>query len=603
MSLTILDYDTAVARINAATSPRAQNIAKLRRYVDGTQYDGRCPWFASDGPPLWERAPCIVDPVVQNAIAQKVDLVCGEGRFPNITSASAYDDLEADTGDTETSDDNEGDPAEEDTETSSAKVTEETAKAVDKCLASLEKMADFRTVSRESLTEGLGTSSIAIIFGTRNGRVFAETIPAEWCTPDIAVDRVTCKKLDIMYGYVDIVTEGDHLKAVPKMFRRVVDDSRDVTYIPVIIREGMNAINMLQHPELWIEDPEQLINHALGFCPVHWYPVLRGCKVAGRIDGHAIHENSLDEIDGYNFSLSQRHRAALYSGDPQWTEIGVEEGYNPSRKGRAAKVLQKSSPQGGIPGPGNEAHKGGYVDMGVNSKAPKRTKGPGEVWQYAGDKTEVEVKLHTLPGDALEALDNNAKDLERKLEKAFGIVSLDPDHIPKGNVLAASAMKTLKSYMHASCDKLRADFGERLLLPSYGMLLRIAVQKGIKVPGIKEATELLDRMGANWSWICPPFELSWGDYDQPDPADQLALVQLAIQANDAGFTTKKVVITMLRGVLGLGQNIDAYLEELDKEQKDKAQNEIANTEQTATADHQRALELEAQKAKSKGPPK
>lgn len=597
MPLVIENYDIAVKRINDATSPRSQNISRLRRYVEGTQYEGLPNWFASDGPPLWERAPCIVDTIVKNAIAQKVDLICGEGHYPNLTSAAAWDNLE------NTPEEDEGSPGEEATESSTEKVSEETAVAVDNCLAALEKMAGFRTVSREALTESMGAESVAVVFGVRNQRVFAQTIQAEWCTPELLPDGISCKRIDIMYGFVDIVTIDEKLKAIPKMFRRVIDEFRDVTYFPVEIREGMNAITMAARPQLWVENPELLFAHAFGFCPVLWYPHMRGCSVSGRIDGYAIHENSLDEIDGFNFSLSQRHRAALYSGDPQWTEIGVEEGYNPSRKGKAPRIMEKSSPKGGIPGPGNEMHKGGYVDTSISHKMPKRTKGPGEVWQYPGSKTEVEVQLHTLPKDALEALDNNAKDLERKLEKTFGIVSLDPDRIPKGNVLAASAMKTLKSYMHASCDKIRADFGECFMLPAYGMLLRIAVNKGVKVPGIAEATQLLQRMGAQWSWVYPPFELSWGEYDQPDPADQLALVQLTAQCKESGFATTKQAVTMLRSVLGLGQNIDSYLEELEKEAQETAQKEIDNTEQTSTNDHKRALELEAQKAKSKGPHK
>src|SRR5258705_13878981 len=111
MPLVIENYDNAVKRINDATSPRSQNIARLRRYVDGTQYEGLPNWFDSDGPPLWNRAPCVVDPIVKNAIAQKVDLICGEGRYPNVTSAAAWDNLEEFNA---TSELDEGDSAEED---------------------------------------------------------------------------------------------------------------------------------------------------------------------------------------------------------------------------------------------------------------------------------------------------------------------------------------------------------------------------------------------------------------------------------------------------------------------------------------------------------
>lgn len=598
----ILGYKEAVSLIAKATSPRAKSIAQLRAYVDGTQYDGRCDWFASgeNVPPLYERKPCVVDPIVCNAISQKVDLVCGEGRFPDITSRAAYDIL----GDYELPQDNEGrtleegDPGHEAAESGPEKVDEEVASKVDKCLATLEKSSKLRKVAREALDDAMGCKSVAVIFGVRSNRPFAELVRGEWCTPELNAEG-ECTSITIMYGFVEIVTDGDRQRAVPKMFHRVIDESRDVTYIPKEILASMNELNM--QLLRWQENPELTVSHGLGFCPVRWYQHLAGAWVAGSFDGHAIHENNLDEIDAYNFSLSQRHRAALYAGDPQWTEIGVELGYNPSGRGRPANVMHQSTPQGGPVSGGaaftGEVHKGGYIDGSSSTGKGTRKKGPGEIWQYSGDPSEIEVQLHTLPGDALKALEDNAKDLERKLEKAFGIVAMDPERIPKGNVLAASAMKTLKAYMHASCDRIRADFGECFLLPAYGMLLRIAVVKKLRIPGIKEATDLLERVGEDWSWSSPPFELTWGDYDTPDPADQLALVNTMMLAQEAGFATKRVCVTVLKGILGVGQNIDAYLEELEKQ---KAEDDKAE-QATADAEHQRELEVQNAKQRPERP--
>jgi hypothetical protein len=42
----------------------------------------------------------------------------------------------------------------------------------------------------------------------------------------------------------------------------------------------------------------------------------------------------LDELDALNFTLSQRHRAALYSGDPQMVETGVSRDENVAPTGR-----------------------------------------------------------------------------------------------------------------------------------------------------------------------------------------------------------------------------------------------------------------------------
>src|SRR4051812_36988553 len=77
----IQGYEEAVRAVEMYLSPRAQHLAGLERYVEGTQYVGRPDWF-SDEKPLWERAPCIVYPIAANAIESNSDLLLGDGRFP-----------------------------------------------------------------------------------------------------------------------------------------------------------------------------------------------------------------------------------------------------------------------------------------------------------------------------------------------------------------------------------------------------------------------------------------------------------------------------------------------------------------------------------------
>lgn len=596
-------YSDAVRAIAEATPARHHELASLRAYVDGTQYDGRPSWFSADAP-LLDRAPCIVDPIVDNAIKQKVDLICGEKRYPDISSRAAWDldgDGDADADMPKATKPKAGTKGRKKPKTDSEKVTEDDARAVDRCLASLESQSKLKSVAREALAEGMGVRSVAMIFGVRNRKPFVETVRAEWCKPDLSPDG-GCKSIDIVYGFIDIVQDGRIQRAIPKLFRRVIDAKADTTFIAVRIQPGYTL-----EQYTWTPDQELTVAHGLGFTPVLWYPHMRGCGVAGRIDGHAIHENEMDEVDAYNFSLSQRHRAALYSGDPQWTEIGVQEGYSPTKTGRQPKIIQKSSTLGGIPGPGNQEHSGGYVEVGGASRKARR-KGPGEVWQYPGDASKIKVEQHTLPGDALTSLDNNAKDLEKKLEKAFGVISLDSDHIPRGNVLAASAMKTLKSFMYASCDKIRSDFGDRCLLPAYGMLLRIATIVSLPLPGIDKASALVQRMGDDWSWTSPPFELAWGDYDDPDPADQQALATLVIGLREAGLCTRRNAVKILKPVL-LVEDIDAYIEELDDEAEEAQQQEASVTEEQSQSDHDRNMELQdkqgevAVKVKKAAPPK
>jgi hypothetical protein len=573
----IQNYSQAVELINQQTSARAKAIAKLRKYVDGTQYDGRPSWFSADVP-LWERQPCVVYTVVEDAINQKVDLILGEERYPDISARSAWGD---------------------DTET----VEESESTEIDKLLSAIETEANLKTHFAEVLEEAMGCSTGVFLCGVRDENLFVETIPAEWCLPKLKKNG-ECLSLEIMYGYIEEVKERNVWKAVPMLFRRIIDAQADITFNPVEIKAGNDVGDYT-----WSIEEE--VVHGLGFCPVRWYPFMKKGNVAGRVDGYAIHRNELDEVDAMNFSLSQRHRAALYSGDPQWTETGVSPGEGPQAKGRNAKVIHQSSVLGGPPTETNMPHKGGYVSMAQGGNGKVRKKGPGEVWTYTSP--DAKITLHTLPGDALDALDKNTKDILSKLEAKFGVVSLDPEKLPKGNALAASSMKKLMRRMFASCDRIRSNFADNCMAPVYAMLLRIAISVDMELPGITEAKALIEEMGKKWNWNSPPFEFSWGEYQSPDPEEEKALVDSVIALRGIGLLTDKVAVKMLKGILMI-ENIDDYLEELKQQKEDEAKQLHTSTEMGAQAEHSRALELnqvghknalelETVKAKNKPKPK
>lgn len=553
----IQNYSQAVELINQVTSARAKVISRLRKYVDGTQYDGRPSWFSSNVP-LWERCPCVVYTVVEDAINQKVDLVMGEDRYPDITARSVWG---------------------EDTET----VTDNESSEIDKCLSAIETEANLKIHFAEVLEEASGCSTGVMLCGVRDENLFVETIPAEWCVPKLKKNG-ECLSIEIMYGYIEEVKEHKLWKAIPMLFRRTIDDKADITYTPVEIKAGYDVDDYS-----W--SVEEQINHGLGFCPVRWYPYMKKGNVAGRVDGYAIHRNEMDEIDAMNFSLSQRHRAAIYSGDPQWTETGVSPGEGPSATGRPAKVLHPSSVLGGPPTESNAPHKGGYVSMGSRGNGKARKKGPGEIWTYTSP--EAKVTLHTLPGDALDALDKNTKDILSKLEAKFGVVSLDPEKLPKGNALAASSMKKLMRRMFASCDRIRSDFADNCMGPVYAMLLRIAITLELELPGIAEAKALIEELGKKWNWNSPAFEFTWGEYQAPDPEEEKALVDSVIALKGIGLLTDKMAIKLLKGMLQI-ENIDDYLEELKKQKDEEAKQLQASTEMTSQADHGRAMEMSQQ---------
>lgn len=538
--MTTANLEEAVRLQHAATSARTRAMAKLEAWVDGTQYDGLPSWFDDEAAPLWERAPCIVYPIVNESIEANADLVMGEGRFPAISATNAGLEGEA-------------------------------AEKLDAGLTAAAHNARLHAAAVEVFEDAQGTRSGCAIFGVRSGRLFVDTVKAQWCTPTLELDG-SCSALEIQYAYVEeIVVKGER-KAVCKIYRRVIDDKADVTFIPAIF-DGSADVTAIK----WVADPKQSLLHNMGFCPVVWYPHMRGCSTVGRFDGYAVHENILDEVRGLDFALSQRHRAALYAGDPQWTETGVEPGYNPSAQVRKPVVVAQSSPQGGTPGAANPRHKGGYIDTSsVVRKA--RKKSPGTVWQYENENTKV--TLHTLPGDALKSLDDNARDLRAKLCESLGVVFIDSETAEKVTGLSGRALEALRKRHLARCDRYRQDFGDRFLIPAIAMLLRIAMLAKLDIPKVAEAAAV---WSPAWSWHCPPIDLVWGPYRELEPEEALAQVQVAAQALTAGIATKRQAVVMCQSVLCV-TDVDEYMDQLEEE---------------AEANQARAIELAVA---SKGPP-
>lgn len=525
-------YSEALALLQQHLTARAKRLSTLERFVEGSQYEGLPDWFSGDCP-LWERAPCIVDLVVKNAITSNGDLLLGEGRFP----AFRFNGL---TGDE----------------------ANEAEKGIDQII----KQARLKAASRETFEAGQGCGSACGIFGKRSGRLFIDTVRAGWCTPTLDAEGAT-QELEIQYPYLAIEKgkEGEHW--VCKVFRRTIDKTRDITYKPVTVKPDGTLPPFQVDLEL---------AHGFSFCPVIWFPHLQGCAITNDFDGRAIHERLTDEIRGHDFALSQRHRAALYAGDPQWTEIGVDPGYNPSSAGRRPEMRASLN---GRPG---EAATGSWVSDKPSHGGKARKKSPGDVWQYGGKNPEVKVELHTLPGDALIALDNHAKDLRTKLTEGLGVVFLDMESMPNESRISGRAFEALKARQLARVDYYRSDFGDKFLLPAIGMLIRIAVETGMKFDGLEKIKAQIAAAGESWSWHAPPLDLVWGPYSLPAGEEEELLMRGAKEALDAGFATKRIIVEKLRHVLGI-KDVDAYMAELETEQAEKQEQQLEVVAEEAKA--------------------
>lgn len=526
-------YTEALQILDKNLSQRSKALANLERYVEGTQYDGLPDWF-SDEKPLWERAPCIVYPIVKSAIDSNGDLLLGEGRFP----CPKVEGLEG-------------------------KEAHSFEKAVEKVV----KQARLKAAAREVFAAGQGCGSACAIFGVRSSRLFIDTVLARWCEPKLTLDGAVAS-LEIRYPYLAIEKDSQGTeKYVCKLYRRTIDESRDVTYHPADARpDGKDPA--------WKEDPERTVLHGLGFCPVVWFPHLKGCAAVNDFDGRAIHEHLTDEIRAHDFALSQRHRAALYAGDPQWTEIGVEPGYNPTGSARKAEL-----PASTFGRPGERAH-ASYVSEHVGAASKARKKSPGTVWQYSGKAPEVKVDLHTLPGDALDALDKHAKDLRTKIAESLGVVFLDPETLPNESRLSGKALESFKGRQLDRVNYYRSDFGDKFLLPALGMLLRIALQVGLKIPDFEIVSTV--SKAPDWTWTNPPIELVWGEYFQPSGEEEELLIRSATQAIEGGILTRRAAVEKLHAVLGI-RDVESYMANLDKEVEEKMAREEKQMQAEASA--------------------
>jgi hypothetical protein len=440
----------------ANTSPRYRRLERLESWVEGQQYNNRKHDWFDDEVPLWERRPCIVYPAVSLAIQSYVDLLFGEGRFPAFTSR----------------------PGEEEQD-DSAGLDEENSKTLDRFLTKHHDLCSFKAYCREGLGAAMGAGTTVGIHGHRNGKPFAELIPAKWGTPTFDTQGAVTS-LEIRYPYVEEYKLSTGAWAVRVMlYRRVIDEKSDTTYLPTVAQENGREPS-------WAVDKTKTLEHHLGFCPVVWYPFMKGCAPVNVIDGKAIHALTTDEIQQHDVARSQWHRCALLS-EPQMCEIGVSPGYNPTDVGRPAMVPATET---GGPVSVTNPMRGGYA---TGPSGTARKKGPGYVNQYPDPETKVEM-LET-PASSLEAQHINCSDLRIKVQEALCVVFLDPESIKFAATTSGKALEAIKQKQIDRCGQYRDDLRDRFLLPSIDMQLRIAQRVGtaLKVPMIVEVLPLLKK--------------------------------------------------------------------------------------------------------------
>jgi hypothetical protein len=557
-------------------TPRYRWIDRLEAYVEGRQYAGLAPWFA-DGVPLLDRAPCIVEPIAENAIESFVDLCLGEGRFPCITShVDESDDL--------------FDPR--------FGLSETDSEELDRAIQHIAKQANLEQTARDAMAWALGERSVAAIICVRDGKLAIDNEHAKSAEPTFDPQRPTVvTKLEIRFPYIDTYWNDAEKKWKQRclLYRRVIDDKFDTVYKPIEAHESGEEPG----PGEWT--PETQTEHGFTFCPVVWYAHRKTVATDRGFDGVSLHERQLDEIDALNRTLSQKHRAGLYCGDPQPIETGVAEDVNPAPMGQAAQGMKPYADASGrvLEDPATREQNQRWQTAGGGPAGRKR--GPGVIWRYPNPATKVEYLV--LPPEALKVLEDEASALRGIIANAFSWVRSDPASMGEGSHrqvslsnISGKALAWMYKRQTTACDTLRPDFWNGWLLPVVNMLLRAALSfatdksRGeLYLPGLAKFPTLLARFEQDVAkgndqagkpvtvkqWFSPVLSPQWGPYFPPTEEDQKRVSDQTKQDHDSGFITKRTAVGKLAEFYGDIDNVDEYVKTLEDEAQKKSDDEHA----------------------------
>ena len=533
------------ARLEAGKSPRYKRIERLQKYFDGSIYDGRPAWLdRTVDVPLLERAPCIRYPIVE-ATAKSYSALClGDGKFPTFTSNTSEDDrkLDPDFG-----------------------LSDVDSKTFDAVTKKIVEQARLPAVSQQAFERALYSSSCGAVVSLVRGKFKITLLDPKTCTPTWLVSNPDeLASVEISYRYVEDRFDaglGVWTKAV-MVYRRVIDAKTDTTFVPV------EVVSTKDFPKPSEPDPAKTVSHGLGFVPVVWYAFLAAACDATTVDGVAFHASVLEQIDAINYALSSRHQAALYAGDPQLWETGVDTAANVGSQGRVA----------GTPlGPdGKPAKPDGWQDAlypkGRASGA--RKKGPGQVWQY--ENPDAKVGMLTMPGDALKGPNDHIADLRAKICEALGAVFIDPATLRGTADISGKALAVIYANQIARCNQYREDFGRGFLLKTLSVMLRIVAKtpSGIYVAGVDKLRKLLGRFATDQGWFDPSIQLKWGDYFEPSDVDEETRVDVALKALGQGIITDESALQKIKPIFNI-DNTAQYLETLKQERAEKQANAAA----------------------------
>jgi hypothetical protein len=339
-----------------------------------------------------------------------------------------------------------------------------------------------------------------------------------------------------------------------------------------------------------------------------WYRHKPKATDAANIDGTAIHQELCDEVDGLNFALSIRHRAALMLGDP----IIVETGVDPDHKQAPGGTIFVPEGNPSDPHDTRNIGSGGGGMWGVmrQTRGAGTIKSPGQTWRYHDHQSKVAI-LSLGPG-ALEPIEKNAQDLLALVAEGMSWVPVDAKQMQLGSAPSGRALEWLHKKQLDACGTLRDDFAAGAILPIVSMVLRalLALPEGqVRVAGVATVRKALARFmaevktadGVTSEWIQPHMSVRWGAYFAATEADQKLISEQVRADLQGGLITRLTAVTRIQPFYSDIEDPATYVEALERESADHAHaaGQLAAAQGDVEPDDDDANEI---KAAAKGEP-
>lgn len=546
---------------------RHQDIARLRAYYDGTQYDHRPDWWTgkdSNGNivPLRERKPCVIYGLPKAATGQVVRFLLGDGRFPTVNVPCKREEPDED----DPEEVNEPEPSPDEIE--ALELDEESAEDLQRWIGEFVERSRLKQRLKALARSGVALRTAVTVMSIRGGRYQFDMPRPEDCWPRFRNDDPADEVLELAwcYEFEKTVLENGKVRRKRYWFRRAWDSENH--YVWPDIEKKLGVVPQWGTP--------QAIPHGLGFCPVIW--ARNSTDSAGEdIDGESIYEGLFPQFDALNFAYSQRHRGIFYLGVPQPYETGVDEDDGPEANGR------KAGPPGFSQGGGGSTNKPGQQQPAARRMAPD------EMWSYQGK--DVKVGLIETTGVAFDVATKHVDDIRSRVCEEMGVVMASmhdtTSRVTNGAEMSAKFLALAHAPLLALVGELRHCWWADAIEPILSMALRMCAVldgKGILIPGSRrvaqalkpflQVTQTVDEDGAEQetrTWMAPKLEPLWGRYFEPSAQEVQQGVTAANLAVDGGLVSRERGTHYIADDFGI-DDVDRELEAIEQEKAESLQN-------------------------------